>query len=368
MSHLNHFYFYQGHRWVTRILWWNSSTGQPGSEVEQTSLGGDTAWVEYNTAGILRLGGTQFSMYERVPRILIPIVRSGGSHGAVSVQYTTEDDTAIASVDYEAAFGTVSWADGEAGVKYIKLRGIYRLDSFVSSQFKVRLASPVGGGIEVDPAFDEATITILRDPGPGTLNLVSDLVEVEDIDTDPNTVTVWVDRVGGFKGEVTVDYHTEDINAVEGVDYLEATGTLTFPDGLGPQSITVTILGRPGDQGDRSFKIVIDNPQGTTIVGFDETEVVITDDAATILPPPPSAFPPVWIDDFLGYSEEYYMEPDQAIFMGGRCILVNLLDEEINGVLGYTDGSGLYGGSPDFMTGDSGFEQTPPGRVRAWVM
>ena len=51
---------------------------------------------------------------ERIP-IYITVVRANGSDGAVSVNYRTVNGTAIAGEDFNAASGTLSWADGETG-------------------------------------------------------------------------------------------------------------------------------------------------------------------------------------------------------------------------------------------------------------
>jgi uncharacterized delta-60 repeat protein len=62
--------------------------------------------------------------------VLLPVLRSVGSRGAVRVEFSTEDgaptlagrDAAVAGTDYEANSGRVDWADGESGLKFVPVR------------------------------------------------------------------------------------------------------------------------------------------------------------------------------------------------------------------------------------------------------
>jgi len=56
----------------------------------------------------------------------------------------------------------------------------------------------------------------------------------------------------GSEGEVTVDYFTENITAQAGVNYVARNGTLTFPDGVTNQSISVPLL----DDGEASGPLI----------------------------------------------------------------------------------------------------------------
>ena len=81
---------------------------------------------------------------ERIP-IYITVVRANGSDGAVSVNYRTVNGTAIAGEDFNAASGTLSWADGETGVK--RVRSYTCPDTLVEGDenFQLQLRHPTGG-------------------------------------------------------------------------------------------------------------------------------------------------------------------------------------------------------------------------------
>jgi len=47
------------------------------------------------------------------------VLKNGPTDFPVTVQYQTEDDTAVAPADYASASGTVTWAPGESGTKTV---------------------------------------------------------------------------------------------------------------------------------------------------------------------------------------------------------------------------------------------------------
>ena len=72
----------------------------------QVSDSAATATLEFDRSSI--------SIAERGFATAVAVVRRSGSPvGAVSVDYTTTDGTAIAPGDYATAAGTLSWADGD---------------------------------------------------------------------------------------------------------------------------------------------------------------------------------------------------------------------------------------------------------------
>ena len=68
---------------------------------------------DVGAAGAIHFSRSHYTVHERDGAAIITVVRTGGSQGAVSVQYTTGDDTARAGSDYTATSGTLHFADGE---------------------------------------------------------------------------------------------------------------------------------------------------------------------------------------------------------------------------------------------------------------
>ncbi len=62
--------------------------------------------------GSLQFSAEVYSVHENTGQITITVTRHNGSAGPVSIDYFTQDGTALAGVDYLAAMGTLDFADG----------------------------------------------------------------------------------------------------------------------------------------------------------------------------------------------------------------------------------------------------------------
>jgi hypothetical protein len=72
-------------------------------------------------AGSLQFSAPAFTIAEDGGSATITVTRTGGSDGAVSVDYASSDGTATDGSDYTAASGTLSWADGDSADKSFSL-------------------------------------------------------------------------------------------------------------------------------------------------------------------------------------------------------------------------------------------------------
>ena len=67
--------------------------------------------------GLIGLTRTSQSIDETAPSVTYTVRRTGGTAAAVSVHYATSGSSAQTGSDFEAAGGTLSWRDGEAGTR-----------------------------------------------------------------------------------------------------------------------------------------------------------------------------------------------------------------------------------------------------------
>ena len=86
------------------------------------------------------------------------VTRSGGTAGAVSVNYATANGTAQAGIDYTAVTNTLFWADGDAGPKLVTVPVLDRKLTQGSTNLLVSLSQPTGGAALGSPS--QATLTI----------------------------------------------------------------------------------------------------------------------------------------------------------------------------------------------------------------
>ena len=87
------------------------------------------------------------------------------------------------------------------------------------------------------------------------------------------TANVVVARSGGSSGAVTVDYATASGTATggaacgNGVDYINRSGTLNFPDGVLSQTIQIQMCLDPITDSGETFNIALSNPTGGATLG-----------------------------------------------------------------------------------------------------
>jgi hypothetical protein len=70
-----------------------------------------------NGVGVIQFDIVVYTVQDVVSGVTISAVRTGGNTGAATVAYATANGTAIAGTNYTAESGTLSWIDGEQGVK-----------------------------------------------------------------------------------------------------------------------------------------------------------------------------------------------------------------------------------------------------------
>ena len=82
--------------------------------------------------------------------------------------------------------------------------------------------------------------------------------------------------------EVKVDYQTYDETAVAPGDYTATSGVLIFPAGITTGTIFVPIIDDTQEEGDETFKVVLNNPVNATITD-NEGIGTITDDETSVV-------------------------------------------------------------------------------------
>ncbi len=200
-----------------------------------------------------------------------------GTGNSVTVDYDTENGTAIAGSHYTAASGTLTINDTDtSGVINITILDNMILDG--DQSFGVRLTNPtVGVFAGADPL---ATVVIedneVAPPTPDIDFQASTVNVAENAGTAVLTVNLSV--APGTGNSVTVDYDTENGTAFAGSDFTAASGTLTISDTNTSGVINITILDNTSLEGEESFGVRLSNPTGGVFAKADPlASVVIAD-------------------------------------------------------------------------------------------
>ena len=220
--------------------------------------------------GILQFAVSNQAVGEGAGNVIVRVVRTGGSDGAVSVDYETSNSSAVLGSDYSQTSGTLLFADGQTmGTIEVPVIDDNAIES--DETFTVNLSNVVGGATLGSVFNTSISITDNEVPVPGTLQFNPSIYSVSETS---DKVTVVVARTGGSNGIVTIEYATQDATATVGSDYEATTGTLTFADGEVNKTISINILENSGEEGDETFEIVLGTITGGASVGGQDTATI----------------------------------------------------------------------------------------------
>ena len=169
--------------------------------------------------------------------------------------------------------------------------------SFAAGQISNSFSVPILDNSVVQ--FDRTLALLLFNPeGGATLGLSNSvLVIVEDdllvgrinfartnfsVVENGGSATIWVSRMGGSAGAVSIDYLTSGGNAVAGVDYTTTTGVLSWASSeSGPKMFMVPVVDNGLVDGLREARLILTNASVAGAIGVtNEARLAIADDDA----------------------------------------------------------------------------------------
>lgn len=178
-------------------------TPQPDNSTDIDALTIEVFTTAAPNAGTLSFASSEYTVDENTTAnsVTVTVERSGGTQGAVSVDYASRDVTAIAGTDatngdYRATSGTLDFADGDASLTIqVEIFDDTEIDSTAEESFAIDLSNATGGAVLGAP--DSTTVVITDDESVPmlVLDLVIDDLNEDDPDigaadiTDPGSVT-----------------------------------------------------------------------------------------------------------------------------------------------------------------------------------
>jgi len=124
------------------------------ASADRSQMGGDISFTEDQVQALAARGSVR-----------LVVAREGYTKGAVSVQFETQDDSAMAGADYAPVSGTLSWLDGDNSVRTLDVPILASGAPATESRFMVRLVRPSGGAQLARPS--QVTVILQRPPAPG---------------------------------------------------------------------------------------------------------------------------------------------------------------------------------------------------------
>ncbi len=249
------------------------------------------------------------------------VTLSAASGQPVSVNYTTADNTALASSDYQAANGVVSFAPGETSKQItVFVNGDTQVEP--NETLVVNLYNLINAGVGKVTGVG----TIINDDNVAapTLQFSSANYSVQESLT---ALTITLTRAGDTSGSASVNYASADGTAQQHGDYEIAIGTINFAPGETSKTFQVLINEDNYVEGNEQFTLTLSNATGAALGPPSTATVTITDDQPESLTnaiDDPQSF--VWQQ----YHDFLNREPDPPGLAGWTNTLLNCAPGDIS--------------------------------------
>ena len=189
----------------------------------------------------------------------VVVTRGGNTDIAVSVGYATTGVTAVEGADFTDTNGTLAFAPTETS-KTVHVPLLGNRDATTGRTFEFELVDPADGAVLLGTAA--ATVTINNAYSPVQFSAAT-----YSTTTNFQSLTVTVTRTGNTTGAASIHYATSDGSAIDGEDYLGASGTLSFTAGQTSRQINIPLTGNVEAPGDLGFTVDLDTPGGSAVLG-----------------------------------------------------------------------------------------------------
>ncbi len=195
---------------------------------------------------------------------------SAASGRQVTVDYATEDGTAMAGADYTAANGTVAFGPGERS-KTVSVIVLGDTIPEPDEAFVVQLTDPVNA-----TATDSQGRASITDDDQAVISI--DDVTLAEGDSGTTAATFTVSLSAPSDKTVTLDFATSGETALAGEDYTPLAGSLTFASGDTTRQISIDILGDTTFEADETFRVDLFNIANATVGDASGTATITNDD------------------------------------------------------------------------------------------
>lgn len=200
-----------------------------------TSEFGNCLVIGALTTGQFRLSNALYYGYENTGEIVVQVTRSVGAFGPASVTLGTQNNTAIAGLDYTAITTTLAFAAGEV-TKVVRIPLLMDSVTEGNEVFLVMLSSPTAGATL---GLAQATATIVNSDPAAILVTSSDIGVSEPV--SGQAMATFTITMSPHTAERTISFLTQDLSATAGTDYVATSGNLVFAAGETSKTVNVPI-------------------------------------------------------------------------------------------------------------------------------
>ncbi|HEX2834251.1 MAG TPA: Calx-beta domain-containing protein [Thermoanaerobaculia bacterium] len=247
----------------------NSGPANNTSEFSNAGLAPDPGQLQFSAA--------TYNVGEAGPFVTITVTRTGGSDGAVSIDYATSDGSAAAGFDYTAASGTLNWADGESTSKTFDIA--IADDSTYEGSETVNLALSNPGGYAELGTPGTAVLTINDNDTQPSMSIDSvTMLEGAPATTASFSFTVSLSNLSAFAASATVNTADGTATVANG-DYDAITnGTITIPAGTLSTNVVVAVNGDNTPETNEIFTVNLSGISGASAGTISGLGTITNDD------------------------------------------------------------------------------------------
>jgi ribosomal protein L35AE/L33A len=234
-------------------------------------------------AQTVQFDSAAYNINEDAGTVTITVTISEAPDNIIKVDYSASGGDAMEGMDYTVeGSGTLRWELFDSAPKTFTVTIIDDAYFEGDETFNLMLSNPTGGATIGSPDTAEVTIIDNDESSGPTLQFSKPMYEV---DEDAGTVTITVTISEMPEDIITVDYSATGGNATEGEDYTSKSGILRwelFDDS--DKTFTVQIKDDTEIEGNETFNLTLENPDGAKLGDPNTAVVTIVDDETS--PPP----------------------------------------------------------------------------------
>lgn len=272
--------------------------------------------------GRINFSAATYTVAEDEPFVTVFVQRLGGNLGDVSVQFQTQDGTALAGVDYVSTNGVLRWSDRDTSVRSFRVPIIANDIIESDKTFNVVLTNPTVQGSSDTNALGfqrTATIRIVNEDAPGSFAFSQPNYFV---DENGGSIAITVLRQNGVSGTNLVSFTVTNLTASAGVDFQAVSGTLEFGPGETSKSFIVPIIDDTIVEGDQLIALTLTNASPGSILVGSSTITILDNELARI----PAGLLDTTFNSALGTDDFIYsvtLQPNDQILIGGDFDFMN---------------------------------------------
>ena len=226
--------------------------------------------------GTIAFSHAAYRVTEDGTNALITLVRTNGTDGAVTVDYSLLSGSAIAGLDFtNLTARTITFGQGVSN-RTIEVRILTDVLVEIDETLTVVLTNATSGariGSGLPTSTVSATVTIIdNDFSSGRLNFtLADYITNE----TAGAAVISVSRAGGSTGPLSVQVAATSGSAIAGVDFIPVTNTLQWVNSdLTPKTFIVPLIADGFVEADETVNLRLFNPSVSNTLGGVSTAVL----------------------------------------------------------------------------------------------